>query len=41
MRDLWVEVRDAIAAVLDRTTLADLAERTREARVASAGMYHI
>ena len=41
MRGLWVEVRDAIAGVLDQTTLADLAVRTRAAREASREMYHI
>jgi Rrf2 family protein len=41
MRGLWVEVRDAIAGVLDHTTLADLADRTLAARDASREMYHI
>jgi Rrf2 family protein len=30
MRDLWLEVRDAIAGILDRTTFADLARRDLE-----------
>ncbi len=29
LREMWVEVRDAISAVVDRTTFATLAERTR------------
>ncbi len=41
MRGLWVEVRDAIAGVLDATTLADLARRTMEARAVGRAMYHI
>jgi len=32
LRGLWKETRDAIAAILERTTFADLAERTRAAR---------
>jgi Rrf2 family transcriptional regulator, cysteine metabolism repressor len=32
LKGLWKETRDAIAAILERTTFADLAERTRAAR---------
>lgn len=32
MRGLWVEVRDAISDVLDKTTFADLANRSARAR---------
>src|SRR2546422_8610124 len=32
LRGLWLEVRDAISGVLDRTTFAELAERQRAAR---------
>jgi Rrf2 family cysteine metabolism transcriptional repressor len=32
LRGLWKETRDAIAAILERTTFADLAERTRKAQ---------
>jgi Rrf2 family protein len=41
LRGLWVEVRDAIAGVLEATTLADLARRTREVRAAAGGRYQI
>lgn len=34
---LWKETRDAIAAILERTTFADLAARTEAARKCSAG----
>jgi Rrf2 family protein len=32
LKGLWKETRDAVAAILERTTFADLAERTRAAR---------
>jgi len=32
LRGLWKEVRDAIAEILERTTLQDLADRTRRAQ---------
>jgi len=41
LRGLWLDVRDAIAEVLDRTTFADLAERQREARTSQRAMYCI
>ena len=41
MRSLWVEVRDAIAGILDVTTFGDLAERTRAQREAARAMYQI
>jgi Rrf2 family protein len=41
MRGLWVEVRDAIADILDRTTFGDLAERARSQREAGRVMYQI
>ena len=34
MRDLWLEVRDAISAIVDNTTFQDLAERNRQRRPA-------
>jgi Rrf2 family cysteine metabolism transcriptional repressor len=36
LKELWKEVRDVIAEVLERTTFADLAEKARAARAASA-----
>ena len=41
MRGLWLEVRDAIAGVLDSTTLADLAKRQRSAYLALSDRYAI
>ena len=41
MRDLWVEVRDAIAGILDQTTFGDLAARERDRRAIGRPMYHI
>jgi Rrf2 family cysteine metabolism transcriptional repressor len=41
LRELWLEVRDAIAAVVDNTTFAQLAERQREVRTFGCGMYYI
>jgi Rrf2 family transcriptional regulator, cysteine metabolism repressor len=41
MRGLWVEVRDAIANILDETTFGDLARRTQEQRSLKREMYHI
>jgi Rrf2 family cysteine metabolism transcriptional repressor len=35
LRGLWKEVRDVIAEILERTTFADMAERTLAARAAS------
>ena len=41
LRGLWLEVRDAIAGVLDRTTFADLAKRYRRAQISLADRYCI
>lgn len=41
LRGLWLDVRDAIADVLDSTTFADLAERQRRARGIERGVYCI
>ncbi|MEI6665347.1 MAG: Rrf2 family transcriptional regulator [Chloroflexota bacterium] len=41
MRDLWVDVRNAIADILDRTTFGDLAERERAQRDARGVTYQI
>lgn len=41
MRGLWVEVRDAIADILDRTTFGDLAARERAQRGARGVTYQI
>ena len=31
LRDVWIEVRDAVNAILDRTTLQDLTDRRKTA----------
>lgn len=36
LKGLWKETRDAIAAILERTTFADLAQRTLAARACAA-----
>ena len=41
LRALWLEVRDAIAGVVDTTTFAQLARRQREVLTSSCGMYYI
>lgn len=41
MRGLWLDVREAIAGILDHTTFGDLAAREREERDARRAMYHI
>lgn len=41
LRSLWLQVRDAIAEVLDSTTFADLARQQRSARLTLADMYYI
>ena len=41
MRELWTEVRDAIAGVLDHTTFGDLVERVHSQRSAQRDMYYI
>ncbi|MDK1030744.1 MAG: Rrf2 family transcriptional regulator [Planctomycetia bacterium] len=40
-RDIWSEVGDAIAQVLDSTTLHDVVQRKREKCAASLSMYYI
>ena len=40
-RDTWLEIRDAIVAILERTTVAELAERTSRKRAQSVLMYDI
>ncbi|MDD8026542.1 MAG: Rrf2 family transcriptional regulator [Acidobacteriota bacterium] len=37
LRGLWKETRDAVAVIMERTTFADLAERTEAARAGAAG----
>jgi len=37
LKGLWKETRDAIARILERTTFADLAERTKAGQVMGAG----
>lgn len=39
--ELWAEVARAVAAVLDRTSLRDLADRARARQAAAHPMYHI
>jgi Rrf2 family cysteine metabolism transcriptional repressor len=39
--DLWREVADAVAAVVDRVTLEDLRRRVEDRRSATRPMYHI
>jgi Rrf2 family cysteine metabolism transcriptional repressor len=41
LRGLWLDVRDAIAGVLDTTTFAELAERQRTAAHTKRDMYMI
>ncbi|MDH4270506.1 MAG: Rrf2 family transcriptional regulator [Candidatus Aminicenantes bacterium] len=36
LKGLWKEVRDVVAEILERTTFADLADKTRAARAVSA-----
>jgi Rrf2 family protein len=40
-RDVWLQMRDAMAKVLDSTTLQDLVERKQEKGAALAAMYYI
>jgi Rrf2 family protein len=40
-RDLWIEIKQAINEVLDNSTVADLAEKSREKTAAKKMMYHI
>jgi len=39
--DLWQEIADAVASVVDRTTLEDLRRRAEERRSSARPMYHI
>ncbi len=39
--DLWREVADAVASVVDRVTLEDLRRRAEDRRSAARPMYHI
>jgi len=41
LTELWREVGDAVASVIDRTTFGDLAERAAARRSPSRSMYHI
>lgn len=41
LRGLWLDVRDAISNVLDRTTFAELAERQRRSLAGARQMYVI
>jgi Rrf2 family protein len=41
LRGLWIDVRDAISGVLDRTTFADLAEQQKSVVANSREMYLI
>ncbi len=41
LAELWDEVAEAVAAVIDRTTFGDLAERAATRRSRSRPMYHI
>jgi Rrf2 family transcriptional regulator, cysteine metabolism repressor len=41
LAELWQEVADAIAGVIDRTTFAELAERAASRRSPNRSMYHI
>jgi len=40
-RDMWAQVRDAVLAVLENTTIGDLAERDRQVAVSGGGRYMI
>ena len=41
LADFWQEVADAVAAVIDRTTFSNLAERVTARRSSHRAMYHI
>jgi DNA-binding IscR family transcriptional regulator len=41
LRDIWLEVREAISKVVDQTTFADLCERIQAKRERLAITYHI
>ena len=40
-RDTWVELKEAIATVLERTTIRDLLERKKRKAISSSPMYQI
>jgi Rrf2 family protein len=41
LKELWREIAEAVASVVDRTTLEDLRRRAEERRSATRPMYHI
>jgi Rrf2 family protein len=41
LAELWQDIADAVASVVDRTTLEDLRRRAEERRRAARPMYHI
>ena len=41
IRDIWVQVKEAMEAVLESTTLQDLVERQREKEQSEGTMYYI
>lgn len=41
LHELWQEIEDAVASVVDRTTLDDLRRRALDRRRAARPMYHI
>lgn len=41
LAEMWAQVADAVSAVIDRTTFADLAERVEARRSPARAMYHI
>lgn len=41
LAELWQQVADAVAAVVDRVTLEDLRRRVEDRRAAARPMYHI
>jgi Rrf2 family protein len=41
LHELWREIAEAVASVVDRTTLEDLRQRALERRRAAQPMYHI
>jgi len=40
-RDTWVEIKESIERVLERTTVEDLVERQKRKAISAAPMYHI
>jgi Rrf2 family protein len=41
LREIWAEVRDAVAKIVDSTTFEDICRRTREKQAAHRITYHI